>query len=264
MSQIWNSVLQNTAAIFQLKIVGKERTRTAGSEGLKDSSHFCSSYKTNTLGREAGESAGMRAKVDEVWAVEKCSVTGARPVHLVVQLLYGLLWEDGTGLFKHEKRQKTESHCCDLKHGAVWQADCHPNLAGLKAESSERGAAKSEWGWEIDVLFFADTQDCQLSVLVEQLFFPCKWLLTVGENSQIKWYVFIHASALLGNSMSSDFLSWFLCTGSLLPLAETGAQGVIAMLSWSLITFDCLTQDLTIVQDLHVLWFAMQFSTNAQ
>lgn len=191
MSQIWNSVLQNTAAIFQLKIVGKERTRTAGSEGLKDSSHFCSSYKTNTLGREAGESAGMRAKVDEVWAVEKCSVTGARPVHLVVQLLYGLLWEDGTGLFKHEKRQKTESHCCDLKRGAVWQADCHPNLAGLKAESSERGAAKSEWGWDIDVLFFAETQDCQLSVLVEQLFFPCKWLLTVGENSQIKWYKFL-------------------------------------------------------------------------
>lgn len=60
------------------------------SEGLKDSSNFCSSYKTNTLGREVS-GWWERTEVDEVWAVEKCSMTGARPVHLVVQLLYGLL-----------------------------------------------------------------------------------------------------------------------------------------------------------------------------
>lgn len=40
--------------------------------------------------------------------------------------------------------------------------------------------------------------------------------------------MFIHASAVLGNSMSSDFLWGFPCTGSLLLLAET-AQGVIAL-----------------------------------
>lgn len=114
---------------------------------------------------------------------------------------------------------------------------CHPNLARLKAESNERGAAKSEWGWEISVLFFPDMQDTQLPVLVGQLFFPCKWLLSVGENSQTKLIqMLIHAWAVLGNSMSSDSLSGFL-----LPLAETGAQGVIAMLSGPLIIFHCLT-----------------------
>lgn len=208
----------------------------------------------------------MRAEVDEVWAIEKCSVAGARPVHLVVQLLYGLLWEDCMAPFTHEKKQKTESCCCDLKRGAVWQSDCHLNLAGLKAESSERGAAKSEREWVFIVLFFTDTQDSQLSVLVRQ---TTVFSLQTPINS---WWEFsnkmnINAYSCFGSAWQL-YVFWFLVRLPLhrlpFPLAETGAQGVIGKLSGPLVTFHCLTQDLAIAQDLQALCFAIQFSTNVQ
>ena len=160
-------------------------------------------HKATTLG-----GVGWGAEVDEAGALEKCSVTGARPVHLVVQLLYGLLWENRMAPFTHEKKQKTEGCCCDLKCGAIWchwQSECHPSLPGQEAESSERGAAKPEWGWESNVVFFTDTEVSQSSVFIEQLFFPWKWLLSVGENLQIKWMeMLIPALTALGNSLSSD------------------------------------------------------------
>lgn len=57
------------------------------------------------------------------------------------------------------------------------------------------------------------------------------------------------------------YVFWFLVRLPLLrlpfPLAETGAQGVIAVLSGPLVTFHCLTQDLAIAQDLQALCFAI-------
>lgn len=198
---------------------------------------FVPVHKATTLG-----GAGWRAEVDEAWALEKCSVTGARSVRWVVQLLYDLLWENCMAPFTHEKKQ---TGCrCHLKRGAVWchwQSECHPNLLGQKAESSKRGAAKPEWGWESNVVFFTDTQDSQSPVFAGQLFFPWKLLLTAGENLQMKWTeMLIPALTALGNSLSSDSLSAFLCTGSLLPLTEVGTQGVTAMLSGPLIASSLL------------------------
>lgn len=81
----------------------------------------------------------MRAEVDEVWVIEKCSVTGARPVHLVVQLLYGLLWEDCTALFMHGKSRR--QRVAAVIWNVVLSDSLPPQLSMAKGrEQWERGS----------------------------------------------------------------------------------------------------------------------------
>lgn len=152
---------------------------------------FVPVHKATTRG-----GVGCGAEVDEARALEKCSMVGAQPVHLVIQLLYDLLWENHTSPFTHEKKQKTEGRCSDLKRDAVW---CHwesgvTTIYWGKRQRAARGAAVPEWGWGSNTIFFTDTEDSQSSVFVGQVF-PLK----------IKWMeILISALTVLGSSLSPD------------------------------------------------------------
>lgn len=174
---------------------------------------FVPVHKATTRG-----GVGCGAEVDEARALEKCSMVGAQPVHLVIQLLYDLLWENRTAPFTHEKKQKTgsllwsETRCC-LMPLRVW---CHCSLLRKEAESSKRGS--STW-----------------MGLREQYYF-LRWHTRFPVIS-ICWASFSPKNKMNGNF---DFcfdcawqlsVSWFLCTGSLLPLTEAGIWAVTAMLS---------------------------------
>lgn len=106
----------------------------------------------------------------------------------------------------------SETRCC-LMPLRVW---CHCNLLRKEAESSKRGS--STW-----------------MGLREQYYFLC-WHTRFPVIS-ICWASFSPKNKINGNfDFCSDCawqlsVSWFLCTGSLLPLTEAGIWAVTAMLS---------------------------------
>lgn len=150
---------------------------------------------------------GWGAEVDEAWALEKCSVTGARPVHLVVQLLYGSLWANRTLHSRMKKKQKTrglplrsETRCCLMPPSIT------PTYGARGREQWERGG--KTWTGVRAPCPFLHRQVPRSSAFVGQPPFPWKWLLSAGENLQIKrMEMSIPALSPLGRSLYSDPLS---------------------------------------------------------